>query len=75
MTNEAQKKLLQEIKDSVFDVQKRMNKIIELLTILVEENTSEKEARKSMIDTLKESKHHGNSNNDSGGNNDNNSNP
>jgi hypothetical protein len=56
MVNEDQKKLLQDIKDSVYDVQKRMNKIVELLCMLVEENTDEKQAKEDFIHTLRENR-------------------
>lgn len=53
MTNDRQKKLLEEIKEPVFNL-KRMNQIVELLCMMVEDNTVEKEAKDDLIKVLKD---------------------
>ena len=46
--NENQKKLLQEIKEPIFNL-RRMNKIVELLEMIVQDNTIEKSAKDDFI--------------------------
>lgn len=53
MTNEHQKKLLEDIKEPVFNL-RRMNLIVELLTMMVEDNTIEKVAKNELIKVLRE---------------------
>ena len=53
MTNDQQKKLLQEIQEPVFNL-RRMNLMVDLLTMIVEDNTTEKIAKNKLIETLKQ---------------------
>lgn len=55
MTNDKQQKILDEIKDPVFNL-RRMNKIVELLCMMVEDNTVEKTAKDDFIKAIREGK-------------------
>jgi hypothetical protein len=52
MTNDQQKKLLEEIKNELAFSLNRMNQIVELLDVIVEDNTAEKEAKLRFIEEI-----------------------